>query len=383
MSRPTVEPSEYRARVEKLRRALTENEVEAAVLSSAPNVLYFAGLRFDPLWSSATRSLITVIPADGPIQLVLPGFIAEEAADMWPEAEVHSYNAPPDSVVPTVASALSRIGAGRRVAFEMGPDSRIGFTLDDWSAMSASLPACEFVDAQAIVWPIRLIKSTAEVDALRAAAHATSAAFQEVFAQQVIGRSEREVARDIFVAALQNGADNVGWIGITSGTGSYNRFVSGPRDRIVERNDLLWADVGVLASGYWTDFCRAVVAGPVSQRRHELQTAVVEATQAGIDTVRPGVPVGAVAEAVRSRAAELGVPMIGYGRLGHGIGLSATEPPSVAEWDPTILREGMVITVEPAVEDETGIYCAEQVVAVTSHGADVLSIAPTHLTEGK
>jgi Xaa-Pro aminopeptidase len=75
--------------------------------------------------------------------------------------------------------------------------------------------------------------------------------------------------------------------------------------------------------------------------------------------------------------------MIAYGRLGHGIGLSATEPRSVAEWDPTILREGMFITVEPAVEDETGVYCAEQGVAVTSGGADILSIAPTHLTEGR
>jgi Xaa-Pro aminopeptidase len=74
--------------------------------------------------------------------------------------------------------------------------------------------------------------------------------------------------------------------------------------------------------------------------------------------------------------------MIGYGRLGHGIGLSATEPPSVAEWDSTILMEGMVITIEPAVEDETGIYCAEQVVAVTSRGANILSTAPAQLTEG-
>jgi Xaa-Pro aminopeptidase len=313
---------------------------------------------------------------------VLPGFIAREAADLWPEAEVHSYSAPPDSVVPTVVAALNRIGSGWRIAFEKGPDSRAGFTLDDWSGMSASLPGCEFVDAQAMVWPIRQIKSTAEVDALRAAAHATSAAFQEVFARPITGRSERELARDIFVAALQNGADDVGWIGITSGRGSYHRFASGPRDRIVERDDLLWADVGVLTSGYWTDYCRAVVAGPISERRHDLQTAVVAATQAGVDTIRPGVSVGAVAEAVRSRAAEFKLPMIGYGRLGHGIGLSATEPPSIAEWDSTILREGMVITVEPAAEDETGIYCAEQVVAVTGHGVEVLSIAPTRLTEG-
>ncbi|MDH3307251.1 MAG: Xaa-Pro peptidase family protein [Acidimicrobiia bacterium] len=378
-----IQPTEYRSRIDTFRRALVESEVEAAVLSSRSNVIYFAGLRFDPLWSSATRSLIAVIPADGPVQLVLPGFIAEEAADLWPEAEVHSYQGPPDSVVPAVSSALRRAGSGRRVAFEMGPDSRIGFTLDEWTALRESLPGCELVDAQALIWPVRVVKSPAEIEALRVAAHAASAAFQEVFARPITGRSEREVARDIYAASLRNGADSVGWMAATSGQGSYNRFVSGPRDRIIERDDLFWADVGVLTSGYWTDVCRAVVAGPISERRHELQTAVVAATQAGIDAIRPGVPIATVAEAVRTRATELKLPMIGYGRLGHGIGLSATEPPSVAEWDLTILKEGMVITVEPAVEDETGIYCAEQVVAVTSRGADVLSIAPTHLVEGR
>ena len=383
VSRLEVQPSEYRLRIDALRRALVESAVEAAVLSSPSNVVYFAGLRFDPLWSSATRSLIAVIPADGPVQLVLPGFVAREAADLWPEAEVHSYQVPPDSVVPAVSSALRRIGAGRRVAFEMGPDSRIGFTLDEWTGLRESLPGCDLVDAQAMIWPIRLVKSRSEVEALRVAADAASAAFQEVFARPITGRSERELARDIYAASLRNGADSVGWIAATSGQGSYNRFVSGPRDRVIERNDLFWADVGVLTSGYWTDVCRAVVAGPISERRHGLQTAVVAAAQAGIDAIRPGVPIAVVAEAIRARAAELELPMIAYGRLGHGIGLSATEPPSVAEWDPTILKEGMVFTVEPAVEDETGIYCAEQVVAVTSRGADVLSIAPTQLTEGR
>src|SRR5690606_14825598 len=111
------------------------------------------------------------------------------------------------------------------------------------------------------------------------------------------------------------------------------------------------------------------------------QAAVVDVTNLGVSMARPGVLVAEIAEAVRARCGELGIPLIGYGRLGHGIGLSATEPPSLAEWDDTRLEEGMVITIEPALEHESGLFCAEQVVAVTREGPDLLSTAPTDLVE--
>ena len=50
----------------------------------------------------------------------------------------------------------------------------------------------------------------------------------------------------------------LGWIGITSGPGGYERFVSGPRDRRLQRGDMVWADLGFTADGYWSDYCRAI-----------------------------------------------------------------------------------------------------------------------------
>ena len=94
---------------------------------------------------------------------------------------------------------------------------------------------------------------------------------------------------------------------------------------------------------------------------------------------RAGTAVGEVAATVRDRSSSLGLASLGFGRLGHGIGLDATEPPSIAEFDGTILQPGMVITIEPAVVDETGLYCAEQVLAIADGEPEVLSTAPTCL----
>ena len=143
---------------------------------------------------------------------------------------------------------------------------------------------------------------------------------------------------------------------------------------------MIWADVGVIADGYWSDFCRAGVIGGPTPRQRDLQAQIVEATLAGVAAARPGAPVSEVASSCRKRCEELGLPILGFGRLGHGIGLSATEPPSIAEWDNSILKPGMVITVEPAVVDDSGLYCAEQVIAISESGEpEILSRAPTHL----
>jgi Xaa-Pro aminopeptidase len=68
-------------------------------------------------------------------------------------------------------------------------------------------------------------------------------------------------------------------------------------------------------------------------------------------------------------------------RVGHGLGLSTTEPPSLALDDPTVLEAGMVVTIEPGFATEFGMFHVEQNVVVTDDGPDVLSTAPWELHE--
>ena len=81
---------------------------------------------------------------------------------------------------------------------------------------------------------------------------------------------------------------------------------------------------------------------------------------------------------MRAALTRLGLPSLGFGRLGHGIGLTATEPPSVVEHDETVLQAGMVITCEPAASLDDGLYCCEQVIVV-GDPPEVLSTFPTDL----
>ena len=62
------------------------------------------------------------------------------------------------------------------------------------------------------------------------------------------------------------------------------------------------------------------------------------------------------------------------GRLGHGLGLQLTEPPSNRPGDGTVLRSGMVLTIEPGMEYEAGkMIVHEENVVITAEGAELLT----------
>jgi Xaa-Pro aminopeptidase len=375
-----LEGVELQRRLDAVRAGLAARGWSCAVLTAESNFLYLTGLRFDAVWSSAARSLACIVPADGPLHLLLPTFLAADAAQGVPEAVVHLYDPPRQPLDEPLAQLLEGLSPGP-IGWESGGESRMGMSFDTAAAVRSATRNRAAEDVSGLLWETRMRKSPTEVAALAAAAAAGTAAFEAVFAGGVAGRTERDLARALAQRALEAGADRAEWVACTSGVGSYHRFVSGARDRMVEAGDIFWADLGLTSRGYWTDFCRAAVAGPVSGERSHLQGAVIEATAAGIDSCRPSTPVSQVAAAIRRRAAELGIELLGYGRLGHGIGLSSTEPPSVAEWDQTILAAGMVLTIEPALSHPSGLYCAEQVVLVTDGEPEVLTAAPSELTQ--
>lgn len=373
-------PDEIRSRQEVFQAGLAERSLGCALVTSESNFIYLTGLRFDALWSSAARSLACIVPADGPIHLLVPDFVSLDVHGALPDAFVTGYNPPREPIDVALTQSLAAMPAGA-VGWETSSESRTGMPLDSTDYVRVAVADRGVEDISALLWSIRMQKSPAEVAAIATASRAGSIAFEAVFAEGVAGRSEREIARELARTALDNGADRAEWIACTSGPGSYHRFVASPRDRIVEPGDLFWADVGLTCGGYWTDFCRAAVAGPVSSERSSLQSIVVEATAVGVDRCRSGTPVSEVAAAIRRRMGEVRGEALDYGRLGHGIGLSSTEPPSVAEWDPTILSAGMVVTIEPAISHPSGLYCAEQVVVVTDGDPEVLTTAPSHVTE--
>jgi Xaa-Pro dipeptidase len=378
-----ISPAERRERISRVQAELRGRGLDGLLLTERANFEYFVGFNVGPLWSSFTRILAIVVPASGDPTLLLPAFIAKEAGleTSWP---VTPYASLDRGAAELVAGVLEVTGlATGRLGIERGRESRLGTTWDEIEQLRGRLPGASLEDGSEALWAVRAIKSAAEIERLHIACRANEAGFAAGFGRPRTGAIEQNVAGEMFAAGTTAGTAmgawvQPGWIGMTSGPGGYARFVSGPRRRALELGDMVWADLGFTADGYWSDYCRAAVVGGPTARQVDRQRRIDEATSAGIDMLRPGVAVADVARKMRSVSARLGLAGLGFGRLGHGIGLTATEPPSVVELDPTILVAGMVVTVEPAATEDDGLYCAEQIVVVADPPR-LLSTEPTEL----
>ena len=88
----------------------------------------------------------------------------------------------------------------------------------------------------------------------------------------------------------------------------------------------------------------------------------------------PGVEIAEVARAC-GRALEKRGYTATYdcGRMGHGMGLMSTEPPSVTVHEKGTLQEGMIINLEPGILTESGVYCIEENYVITADGYERLS----------
>src|SRR4029077_19370466 len=95
--------------------------------------------------------------------------------------------------------------------------------------------------------------------------------------------------------------------------------------------------------GYFCDFDRNFALGRASAEIHDAHARVFDATEAGLSAVRPGRTAAEVWAAMASVLDPGGRADTPVGRMGHGLGLDLTEPPSIAPGDDTILEAGMVV----------------------------------------
>lgn len=373
----TFTRAEYERRYKNLQDELARIGADALLVTSEANFTYFTGYVAAHPWVSFSRNLIAILPREREPVLVVPASLESQAREQtWIES-ISPAEAIGEAPVDVIASAFRELGLAKaRIGAELGYEQRLGISLLDYQRLLAALPDAAFIDAAPAVWPIRMRKSPAEIDCLREACRVTDAALARLFDELRAEMTERDVARRLGQLLLDEGADRIDWIMMTSGRGQYHRTFGVPRDRRLEPGDMLWMDVSAVVNGYKADYDRTAVLGGPTPEQEALQEIVHAATMAGVAAIRPGAPVRSVVEAVNASLASAGMAPRDPGRIGHGLGLQSTEPPNVSLADETILDVGMAITVEPALILDHGMYQVEQNVVVTETGHEVLSHAP-------
>ncbi len=257
---------------------------------------------------------------------------------------------------------------------ELGRESTVRMPLIDFLELRNRLTGVELADGSPCIWEVRRIKSPAEVVYIRESCQLVSAAFAALPEQLATGRTELQVCRDLTIDILRRGAHTVPFLAAASGRGGYSQIISRPTTRALEAGDILIIDVGATINGYFCDFDRNYAFGQPSGKALAAQEAVWLATEAGIAAARPGATSTDLWRAMMKVLERLGSTRNNVGRLGHGLGLQLTEPPSNMPGDETVLEPGMVMTIEPGIEYEPGkMIVHEENVVITQGGAELLT----------
>ena len=376
--------SEFQIRISRAQELMVPNGFDALLFTTPHNIRWATG--FDTqFWESPTRPWFLVIPAKGAPIAVIPEIAGSRMAETWID-DVRTWPSPrPDddgtSLLASVLDTLPRRYG--RIGMELGREHALRMPVAQFQALQESLPGIELANGTPCIWQIRMVKTKAEIDHIRYICQLACDGYDRVPELVSIGDSEREAARSLRIEFARLGADSTPFLPAISGPGGVPQIVCGPSDRIIANGDVLFFDTGCTFDGYWCDFDRNYAVGNISDDAKRAHRAMWQATEAGIAAARPGARTDDLYNAMAKIIDEAGSLGNNVGRLGHGLGMQLTEPPSHMPGDGTVIETGMVLTIEPGIEYAPGkMIVHEENIVIRDDGAELLTRrAPDEMLE--
>lgn len=361
------EQAEYHARLRGAQAGMAEAGLRALLLTTEVEIRYFTGF-LTRFWESPSRPWFLILPAAGDPVAVIPSIGAALMARTWVR-DIRTWVSPDpvDDGVSLLADALREIGGS--VGVPSGPESHLRMPLATFERVKRA-SGLGFRDDAGIVAGLRAIKSEVEIGKIAHICDIAGHAFDRMGEIAQPGVPLSAVFRDFQRLLLEKGADWVPYLAGGAGPQGYFDVISPATDAPLAAGDVLMLDTGAVWDGYFCDFDRNFAVGRASAEQCAAHARLIEATAAGEEAAC----VGATASDVWHAMAQITGSSREAGRLGHGLGMQLTEGLSLTTMDHTILRPGMVITLEPEVELAPGqIMVHEENIVIREGRAQRLS----------
>ena len=148
-------------------------------------------------------------------------------------------------------------------------------------------------------------------------------------------------------------------------------------NRPIQEHEPTLFEIWVCADGYWSDLTKNVCPGELSGPYDRLLDQLLGVYKAAVNDLRPGASLAALDRSIREGLAAAGYPGQPSHPVAHGVGARAHEPPYAHQAGEGIVKEGMVLAIEPGVYwPGGGGLRIEDDYLVTATGAERLSSFP-------
>lgn len=361
-------------RRERLVSQLADEGIDALMVSNPINVTYLTGFTGD--------STVLLLGRHDAL-LVSDSRYTGQLAEECPELPTHIR--PTTQKLPeAVAEALRSFGI-RSVGFESG-----SVTVAELEQLRQLAPSLDWKGCADRVDRLRSVKDASELAQIRRAidvAERVFAVFRSLLRPE---DTERDLCDAIEHYARRAGGSGTAFPPIVAVGERAALPHAPPTSRTVASGELLLVDWGVGAPLYKSDLTRVLVsrrnstfsrtASATTAKLDEVYSVVLQAQEAALRAIRPGVSTRAIDAAARSVIAEAGYgEYFGHG-LGHGLGLQIHEAPWLRPNSDTPVEPGMVFTLEPGIYlPGWGGVRIEDDVLVTADGVERLTHLPREL----
>lgn len=348
-----ITAEERRGRVEKARRLMAQDRLDALILTPGTSLQYFTGI----VWYGGERLFACVVPRTGEPFFVVPYFeegrareqialgpFAGERADVrtWQEEE---------SPYALVAKGLADRGAATGT---IGIDETAKFVFANGIASAAA--RARVVSGTPVTAGCRMVKSAHELALMQTANTATWNVYRAVYHAMQPGMTQHD-----FASLIRLAYGRVGFPGdATVQTAEFTALPHGSsKPQVIREGTIIMVDDGCSVEGYKSDITRTFVLGKPSAKMNRVFEIVRRAQDAGLKAARPGVPLESIDAAARDV-----IVSAGYGpgfkyfthRLGHGIGLEGHEWPYLVKNDMFGFENEVRAQPGMTFSDEPGIY---------------------------
>ena len=348
---------QYSSRTERIQEKLPSFRVDAVLISHLPNIQYLCGFTGSSGQLIVTREEVYFL------------------SDVRYDEQAHQ----------EVTNAQIRITSGKSITDDiirlkiLRNIARLGFEYDHIPYAHFHLASKKFLPAKLIglqkfVEDLRLVKSAKELQLIKKAASITDNVFSDIVSLLKPGVTELDIAAEITYRHKKYGAAQDAFDPIVV-SGNRTTIIHGqPSSKKIRRGEFVLLDFGCRVQGYNCDMTRTVAAGSPTSEMRKIYQAVREVQQRAIEAVRADMEAKKIDRTARKFLGTKNFETYFTHSTGHGIGLEVHEAPIISSKSSDILKNGMVITIEPGVyiPDHQGVRIEDDLF-VTENGCEVLN----------
>ncbi len=362
-------------RLDKVHRAMQNEEVDTLLVTRAQDVQYITGYQ-SPKYYLPTACIII----DGQSPMLLISELQKEAlgqdsvlsiiktfrpnvSDAWYPTHSHSFWSHIADTIRGSGSETSMIGLQQE-----------WLSVKDFEGLKQSLPEAGFKDFSNTLWRLRQVKDAAEIDAITQAVKIAEIGIRTALETVSPDKSESDASVEI-EAAMRSVGGQLKGIRAAVIAGNHARFpFVKPSPRRVSSDEPVVIDITVSHNGYFAEIARTIHLGTPTKNQRILFDDNLTISKKIEENITPGITIDELVKRVED---DIGKRLFQEGMvnpIGSSIGLDLREPPHIIGGNTTTLRAGMVLSIHPVCYDrDAGSTKIADVLHVTDDGCETLS----------